>query len=115
MLLINNNILKNTYLGLIRYKNFLYSFQYIKGFLLRKNTINLFWKKLSKYSLYNYNINLMLALESKVNLVIKFYYNIFYNYFKSPYTLDVISLNSKWMVNAEKFFKKNYINFLNFN
>ena len=114
MLLINHNILKNSQLELNRYKDFLYSFQYAKRFLLRKNSINLFWKELSKYSLYNYNSNYILSLNSKVKTISTIYYSIFSNYFISPYNLDIISSNSKWMVSAENLFKKNYNNFLKF-
>lgn len=114
MLLINHNILKNSKLELNRYKDFLYSFQYVKRFLLRKNSINLFWKELSKYSLYNYNVNSILSLDSEVKTVSIIYYSIFSNYFISPYNLDIISSNSKWMINAENLFKKNYTNFLKF-
>jgi len=112
MLIVNNKLFNLKSLSLNRYKDFLYNFKLKKLKDLRFFSLNLFFKDLTKYSYYNYNNFHSLPYNyKKIN---NLYYSSISSYNMSPYTLDIISINSKWMVNAEESLQKTYTNFLKF-
>ena len=100
------------YVELKRLKDNYFNFQYYKKLFLKKNSINLFWKKLSKFNYYKFNYNY--RLNFNLSEVITLYNSIFSSFLISPYTLDVVSKNSKWMSQSEIIFKKDFNNFLKF-
>ncbi len=101
---------KSNFLNLNRFYVLISDFKKL-NYILKFFSMNFYFKEISKYNIYVYNINL--NIDNSIILISKIYNTIINNKYYNAYKLDIISKNSSVLKNCNLYFDKFFRNYQN--